>query len=158
MIFYTVGVYNSTEAEFFDKLTKNAIEVFIDIRQRRGVRGAKYKFVNSKRLQDKLELLSVQYIHEKDLAPTKEVREVQQKIDELSVDKKRTRETLGGAFIKKYKETIVNNYDLLSFASALNNAGAKKIALFCVEEKAEACHRSIVSNELEKMGYEIRHI
>jgi len=46
MEFYTIGVYNSTEKEFFDKLTKNNIDTFCDIRQRRGVRGSKYAFVN----------------------------------------------------------------------------------------------------------------
>lgn len=53
MIFYTIGVYNSTENNFFNKITKNNIDTFCDIRQRRGVRGAKYKFVNSIRLQKK---------------------------------------------------------------------------------------------------------
>lgn len=54
MEFFTIGVYNSTENEFFNKLTQNNIDTFCDIRQRRGVRGAKYSFVNSNRLQEKL--------------------------------------------------------------------------------------------------------
>ena len=37
MKFYTIGVYNSTEQEFFNKLIKNNIDAFYDIRQRRGV-------------------------------------------------------------------------------------------------------------------------
>ena len=51
---YTIGVYNSTEVEFFNKIKSNQIELFCDIRQRRGVRGSKYKFVNSIYLQNKL--------------------------------------------------------------------------------------------------------
>jgi len=54
MEFYTIGVYNSTEQEYFKKLTDNNIDTFCDIRQRRGVRGSQYSFVNSNRLQAKL--------------------------------------------------------------------------------------------------------
>ncbi|MBK6496895.1 MAG: hypothetical protein IPG00_01480 [Saprospiraceae bacterium] len=53
MEFFTIGVYNSTEQVYFDKLTENRIDTFCDIRQRRGVRGANYAFVNRNRLQEK---------------------------------------------------------------------------------------------------------
>ena len=33
--------------------------------------------------------------------------------------------------------------------------GANRVVLFCVEEKPEACHRSIVTDKLEKLGYKI---
>ena len=68
MEFFSIGVYNSTEQEFFDKLTDNRIDTFCDIRQRRGVRGAKYAFVNSNRLQAKLNELDIRYGHIIDLA------------------------------------------------------------------------------------------
>ncbi len=54
MKIYTIGVYGSTEEEFFGKLTKSKIDLFCDIRQRRGVRGRQYAFVNSSYLQKKL--------------------------------------------------------------------------------------------------------
>ena len=41
---YTIGVYGKTEDEFFDALVENEIELFIDIRARRGMRGSKYSF------------------------------------------------------------------------------------------------------------------
>lgn len=37
MQFFTIGVYNSNEEEFFRKLISNDIDMFCDIRQRRGV-------------------------------------------------------------------------------------------------------------------------
>lgn len=77
MEFYTLGVYNSTEKEFFDKLLEGEIDTFCDIRQRRGVRGAKYAFVNSARLQKKLNELGIKYIYVPNLAPTTEIRELQ---------------------------------------------------------------------------------
>lgn len=51
MEFFTIGLYNSSDEAFFGKLKENKIDTFCDIRQRRGVRGAKYSFVNSKKLQ-----------------------------------------------------------------------------------------------------------
>lgn len=45
MEFFTIGVYNSNENTFFKKLVDNRIDTFCDIRQRRGVRGAEYAFI-----------------------------------------------------------------------------------------------------------------
>ncbi len=158
MIFHTIGVYNSSEEEFFNKISENYIDVFIDIRQRRGVRGSKYKFVNSIRLQEKLKHMDVRYIHVKDLAPTQEIRDVQKKVDENLSEKKRTREVLGEAFVKQYKQEIIQKYDFPSFVDSLETIHAANVALFCVEERSEACHRSIVSNKLSKLGYKIRDL
>ena len=72
---YTIGVYNSTEQDFFEKLIENRIDTFCDIRQRRGVRGREYSFVNSNYLQMKLDDLGIKYAHILDLAPTTEIRE-----------------------------------------------------------------------------------
>lgn len=40
---FTIGVYNSTEESYFGKLMDAKIDLFCDIRQRRGVREA---FIN----------------------------------------------------------------------------------------------------------------
>ena len=61
--FYTIGVYGLTAEEFFNKLTQNGIDTFVDIRRRRAVRGAKFSFVNSLRLQNKLAELKINYLH-----------------------------------------------------------------------------------------------
>lgn len=45
MKIFTIGVYNSTELQFFKKLSENNIDTFCDIRQRRGGRGREYAFV-----------------------------------------------------------------------------------------------------------------
>ena len=47
---FTIGVYGLTEDDFFQKLISSSIDTFCDIRRRRGVRGAKYAYVNSKKL------------------------------------------------------------------------------------------------------------
>ncbi|MDM1370280.1 DUF488 domain-containing protein [Myroides marinus] len=158
MEFFTIGVYNSTEEEYFNKLIDNNIDVFCDIRQRRGVRGAKYSFVNSNRLQTKLNELDIKYGHIIDLAPTTEIRELQKEADAKQGELKRDRNKLGKIFTIAYKDRILSNFNFDNFTDKLDEVGAKRIVLFCVEEKAEACHRSIVTDKLKKLGYKITHL
>ena len=114
MKIYTIGVYNSTEREFFQKLIDNNIDTFCDIRQRRGVRGSEYAFVNSNYLQTKLNELDIKYAHILDLAPTSEIRE-KQKIEDarLGVQKK-SRDVLGSVFTREYKNKI-SSFDFDEF-------------------------------------------
>jgi len=158
MKFYTIGVFGSTEQEYFKKLTDNNIDTFCDIRQRRGVRGSKYAFVNSNRLQQKLIELDIKYAHFIDLAPTTEIRELQKEVDAQEGVLKRDRTKLGKVFTIAYKDRVLNNFDFDAFLEKLDEVGASKVVLFCVEEQPEACHRSIVSDKLEKLGYKIEHL
>ena len=159
MEFYTIGVYNSTEKEFFEKLTNNNIDTFCDIRQRRGVRGAKYSFVNSNRLQQKLNSLEIKYGYISDLAPTSGIRELQKQIDLEKGELKRERQELGEVFVIEYINRILKNFDFETFLEKLDQVGANKVALFCVEEHPEACHRSIVADKLiDKYNCKIIHL
>ena len=81
---YTIGVYGASENEFFQKLIDNKIDSFCDIRRRRAVRGSQYAFANSQRLQEKLAGLSIKYLYEIELAPTKEIIELQEKFDKVN--------------------------------------------------------------------------
>ena len=158
MEFFTIGVYNSTEQEYFKKLTDNNIDTFCDIRQRRGVRGSQYAFVNSNRLQQKLNDLDIKYGHVLDLAPTSEIRDLQKEADEQMGELKRDRSKLGQVFTIAYKDRVLSKFDFDSFIDKLGDVGANKVVLFCVEEKPEACHRSIVTDNLGKLGYRITHL
>jgi uncharacterized protein (DUF488 family) len=159
MDFYTIGVYNSTEDSFFRKLKDNSVDTFIDIRQRRGVRGAKYAFVNSNRLQEKLNQLKINYVYFQSLAPTKEIRDLQKQADLRAGIEKRNREYLGQTFISEYKLRVLNEFDFSIFFETLKKIHSKKIVLFCVEEKHTACHRSIVAKRLyEEFNYHVRHL
>jgi uncharacterized protein (DUF488 family) len=159
MEFFTIGVYNSTDKEFFEKLTQNNIDTFCDIRQRRGVRGSKYSFVNSNRLQQRLNDLEIKYGYVPDLAPTTEIRELQKEIDEEKGELKRERQELGKVFVIEYKNRILKNFDFEKFFESLDQIGASRIALFCVEEHPEACHRSIVADKLmNNFNYKITHL
>src|SRR5687768_6234395 len=109
---YTVGVYGLTEQQYFQKLLENKIDAFIDIRQRRAVRGSKYAFVNSTKLQNKLRELGIKYFHIIELAPTTEIRELQKKDDQRKGINKVDREELGQVFKEEYKHQVLDNYNL----------------------------------------------
>lgn len=159
MEFFTIGVYNSTEKEFFDKLIENRIDTFCDIRQRRGVRGSKYSFVNSNRLQQRLNDLNIKYDYLPELAPTTEIREIQKEIDEEKGELKSERTALGKVFVIEYKNRILKNFDFESFFESLERVDANRIVLFCVEEHPEACHRSVVADKLmNSFNYSITHL
>lgn len=159
MEFFTIGVYNSNEKEFFEKLTQNNIDTFCDIRQRRGVRGSKYSFVNSNSLQQRLNDLEIKYGYVPDLAPTTEIRELQKEIDEEKGELKSERQELGKIFVIEYKNRILKNFDFEKFFESLDQIGASRIALFCVEEYPEACHRSIVADKLmNNFNYKITNL
>jgi uncharacterized protein (DUF488 family) len=158
MEFFTIGVYNSTEHEYFKKLTDNNIDTFCDIRQRRGVRGSQYAFVNSNRLQQKLNDLDIKYGHIFGLAPTGEIRDLQKESDNQKGELKRERNKLGQVFTLAYKDKILSNFDFDSFIDNLDEIGATRVVLFCVEEKPEACHRSLVTEKIDKLGYKITHL
>ncbi|MBQ2375368.1 MAG: DUF488 domain-containing protein [Bacteroidales bacterium] len=153
---FTIGVYNSTESSFFKKLISNNIDLFCDIRQRRGVRGAQYKYVNSNYLQDKLKELNIEYEYIKDLAPTNEIRQKQKDVDKHNGESKKQRLVLGNVFAFEYNKQILNNFDIDALIKKFENRNVNNIVLFCVEEHAAACHRSLVAKKMaEKLNCEI---
>ena len=156
MKIFTIGVYGSHEEAFFGKLVNNRIDLFCDIRQRRGVRGSKYAFVNSKYLQYKLKELGISYIYEKDFAPTREIREMQWEEDKAEHQTKKTRESLGHAFCEGYQKLILDKVDIQSLVNTFKSMGANNIVLFCLEARPEACHRSLLAKKLsEEFNLEI---
>ena len=52
----TIGAYGFEPEEFFRALEAAGVDVFLDIRQRRGLRGSRYAFANVSRLRAELEL------------------------------------------------------------------------------------------------------
>ncbi len=154
----TLGVYGCEEDKFFDALLRHEVGVFCDIRQRRGVRGAQYSFVNSQRLQKKLDELGLQYVHIKELAPTKEIRELQKSADQSSQTKKRERSGLSDDFIEAYQSEVLKDYTPNAFLDEIGEE-CEVVVLFCVEREPEACHRMLAADYLaSNLGLEVEHI
>lgn len=142
MKLFTVGVYGRSEKEFFDILVARNIGIFIDVRQRRGMRGRQYSFVNSLYLQGKLSLLGIEYVYLKELAPTSEARKKQKEADLLAGDSKRLRSSLSPAFCNIYNELILDKFDFSILREIMVNGSA---CLFCVECNCDACHRGLIA-------------
>lgn len=157
--FYTIGVYGKTEEEFFGALVNNKIDAFCDIRQRRGVRGAHYAFVNSSYLQKKLASLGVAYYYVTDLTPTEQIRGLQKQIDKENKTSITKREVFSPEASAEYKKQILSKFNFNSFFNLLKDAGVKRAAFFCVEGNYKACHRSVLSESLiKKYNYAIKHL
>ena len=153
---YTIGVYNSTEISYLEKLVVNKIDLFCDIRQRRGVRGSQYKYVNSNYLQNTLNNLGITYWYVKELAPTAEIREKQKRVDKLNNVTKRGRNTLGDVFSNEYCKSILDVFDIRRFVNEIDFNNFQNIVFFCVEENASACHRSLVAQRISEItGWKI---
>jgi uncharacterized protein (DUF488 family) len=147
----TIGVYGYTEETFFEALRNARVQVFYDIRWRRGVRGAEYAFVNHKRLQARLESLGIEYLHRRDLAPTPEIRQRQKDADKAVKVAKRKRGSLSPDFISAYQDEILSGFDACAFLDEIPE-GTNVVALFCVEREPAACHRSLIADRLGRVA------
>lgn len=141
------GVYGETEDSFFQKIIDKKITLFIDVRNRRGMRGSKYKFANSIYLQNKLKGLGIKYIHLKGLAPTKQIRQVQEFQDQLNNETKQKRTKLSNEFIEEYNKNILSDFDFDHLDMLI--AGQKAL-FFCVEAEDDCCHRSLIIEKIRK--------
>ena len=143
----TIGVYGWQEAGFYEALQRAGVDTFVDIRHRRGVRGAAYAFANAARLQAGLAAIGIRYLHRLDLAPGDETRAAQQAVDRAAHVARRQRAQLDPAFVARYQHECLDTFDSAAFMVSLGPA-AQVIALFCVEGEPDACHRSLLANRL----------
>lgn len=82
----------------------------------------------------------------------------QKEADTQQGKSKRERSSLGKVFTITYKDRILSKFNFDNFIDKLDRIGASRVVLFCVEKKAEACHRSIVADKLQQFGYKITHL
>lgn len=154
----TIGVYGYAEEEFFAALAEAGVDLFCDVRRRRGVRGAPYAFANSQRLQARLAQMGIRYLHRQDLAPDTDMRQAQYAVDKTQKVAKRQREVLSPEFIAAYREQVLADFDSRAFIESLP-PGTQVIALFCVERAPEACHRHLLAEKLANdLGLQVEHI
>jgi uncharacterized protein (DUF488 family) len=154
----TIGVYGWEAERFFAALRDAGVDVFCDVRQRRGVRGREYAFANSERLQACLAEHGIRYIHCRDLAPAAELRMAQYAADAAARTAKRQRTILSAEFVQAYSEQLFRGFDSHNFVESLD-PDARIVALFCVEREPAACHRSLLASRLSHdLGLSIRHL
>jgi uncharacterized protein (DUF488 family) len=149
----TIGVYEADLDSFLAALREAGVGVVLDVRQRRGVRGAKYAWANAKRLEASLAEAGIGYQHLPELAPTTAMREAQYEADAARGEGKRSRTVLSPAYFERYTEEVLDPADLGPLVRFL---GRDTAALLCVERDAAACHRSLIAARLAREhGYRI---
>ena len=142
----TIGVYGFTADSFLRTLREAGVALVVDVRQRRGVRGAEYAWANAQRLQAALAGAAVGYQHRRELAPTTELRELQYEEDDRQGVGKRSRVELAPEYRRRYTAEVLDRADLCDLLAGLPGESAS--ALLCVERDPEACHRSLIAERL----------
>jgi uncharacterized protein (DUF488 family) len=144
----TIGVYEWDAGTFIAALDEARVTKVFDIRQRRGVRGARYSWANAQRLQLLVAENRIGYEYHPELAPTTELRHLQYREDDRQGVGKRNRERLAPEYVREYTEDIL---DLVALEPLVRQMPVHGIgALMCVEATAQACHRSLVAQRLHE--------
>ncbi len=154
--FATIGVYGFDGPGFIRALQDAEVGLVLDVRQRRGLRGSQYAWANAKRLQAVLAETGIGYSHLPELAPTTEMRQLQYEEDKRKGEGKRSRTELAPAYVERYTEEVLDHVDL---DPIVRFVGTQRAALLCVERDPEACHRSLVAEQLERdFGLQVTHL
>jgi uncharacterized protein (DUF488 family) len=152
----TIGVYGFDRDSFVAALEAAGVDLLLDVRQRRGVRGSEYAWANAKRLQDTLAAADIGYSHLKELAPTTELRQLQYAEDARLGEGKRSRTALAPEYVERYTAEVLDRVDLEPVVRWVGDSAA---ALLCVERDPEACHRSLIAERLRRdHGFEVEHL
>lgn len=152
----TIGVYGFDPDRFFRAVVDADIDLFCDIRARRGVRGQAHAFANSRQLQERLSDLGIRYRHFPDLAPTSEIRALQRASDSDSGIAKRSRSQLAPSFVAAYERLLDGPEAQTALEQIRRNSSVP--LLLCVERLPSACHRSIAAKRLADVGAAIDHL
>jgi uncharacterized protein (DUF488 family) len=153
----TIGVYGFTADRFLAALRGAGVDVVLDVRQRRGVRGPEYAWANSQRLQRALADAGIAYRHLKALAPTTAMRRAQYAVDAEKGEGKRTRTELSDVYRRAYVEQILDPADLDELLGEFDDSVTG--ALLCVEGDARACHRGLIAERLgAEHGLPVEHV
>jgi uncharacterized protein (DUF488 family) len=153
----TIGVYAWDLHTFLAALRSHDVRLLIDVRGRRGVRGPEYAWANAARLQAALAAAGVAYRHDRELAPTTDMRRLQYALDARQGIGKRNRRRLAPEYATRYTRELLDPVDLEPFVAALPQHGAA--ALLCVERDPEACHRSLIAERLHReYGIAVDHL
>lgn len=154
---FTIGVYGWDEADFVQAIRDAAPDMFVDVRRRRGLRGATYAWANSTRLQATLAGLGIPYTHRLDVAPSDATRHIVARDAIADGIGYRDRTILSQEYLDAYGHEVLAWFDAGEFVASLGE-DIESIMVFCVERAPAACHRSLLAEQLARqLGAEVVH-
>ncbi len=155
---HTIGVYGWESEHFFDELLSRQIDLVVDVRARRSVRGSRYAFANHKRLEAELDRVGIAYLHVPALAPDRDLRARQSSADKSAGIAKRQRPTLAREFVDSYRLDVIGQAPMKAIVDHIDGLGARP-ALLCVELEPAACHRSLAASAIADItDVELHHL
>lgn len=138
---FTIGYQTKTIETFVDLLDKNKIRSVIDVRNNSF--SWKKDFMGEK-LNRTLQDYGIGYVNIPSLGAPRVMRE------DIKVNNKPQ------TFFENYRKWLeLHNSAFELLVSAVN---MKTSAIMCLEDNPMECHRSIISEKFEKMGYMVVHI
>ena len=146
----TIGVYGFDGGTFLSALREARVEVLLDVRRRRAVRGSEYAWANAVRLQASVAGAGIEYRHLKELAMPDELRQLQHRHDARAGVRQRSRVELADEVRERYRAEVLDRVDLDELVPA-----DAVCALMCVEREPSACHRSLIA---ERLGDHVEHL
>lgn len=149
MKLYTIGFTKKTAEDFFYILKKNNVEYLLDVRLNNSsqlsgfTKGSDLKYFLK-------ELLEIRYIHDIDLAPTKDILANYKK-------NKITWKDYETQFLE-----LLNKRDILNKILNMFPNGMDGVCLLCSESTPEKCHRRLVAeyikNNFNTYNIEVMHL
>lgn len=145
MQLFTIGYEGIDQSQFILWLSNYKINVVADVRD---LPLSRKKGFSKTALSDLLEVNNIEYINYRELGAPKELRTFLIKTKDYKT------------YFKKYKTIVSKN--LTAVDKILNTIkNGKNVALLCYEKNPEACHRSVVADEVKKRdgnGLKIKHL
>ena len=141
----TIGFTKKNAEQFFQLLKKDNIKTLIDVRLNNVSQLAGF----AKRDDLKFflgELCNAEYVHEPDLAPTKDI---------LNAYKK------GDITWEKYEEGFLNLMSQRRIEKTFNTLSLEDSCLLCSEHEPHFCHRRLIVeylNENTNLNFQVKHL
>ncbi len=141
---FTIGFTGHSAEEFFGKLQRAGVKTLVDVRLNNVSQLA--GFAKQKDLRYFLKVIAeIEYVHEKTLAPTKEILDAYKKGDIDWTD-----------YERRFNQLLVERRPELQLAPEQLDRGC----LLCSEYDHTHCHRRLVTEHLERAwpGIEVVHL
>ena len=121
------------------------------------MRGPQYAYANARRLIAELERRGIAYRHVIELAPPRELLDLQHAVDARGAGM-RARTALAPEYVKRYVAEVLRPFDFKALARELE--GYRAPVLLCIERSAQACHRSLAAPPLARAlgGAEVENL